>query len=62
MLKLKTLLKKTTNNLLEIWLATLLFLGLPLVVYLYTDWRGFLATTVIAQATVLILLERKGGK
>lgn len=59
MKKSKTLFTNIRGNFIELWLGLLLFLGLPTAVALYTDWRGFVATTIVMQAVILTLYVYK---
>lgn len=56
------IIKVLAGNITEIWLGCLLFIALPLTIGLYTDYRGFLATTFLAQTIVLILFVYKESK
>ena len=60
--KIKGLVTTIRGNFTEIWLGCLLFVLLPCVIGLYTDLRGFLASTVITQTIVLTLFVYKGNK
>lgn len=60
MKKNKTLFTNIRSNIIEIWLGVLLFLGVPAVVALFTDWRGFVTATIVMQAVILTLYVYKG--
>lgn len=62
MLKLKKLHKYIKKNATELWLGTMLFIGVPVSVGMYTDYRGAIATTVFTQTVVLVLFVYKGNK
>lgn len=62
MSKVKSSLNYIRQNITELWLGLLLFVGLPAVVGFYTDWRGALATSLIAQTIVLTLYLYKASK
>lgn len=62
MSKPKTLLKMIKDNGVELWLSVLLFVVLPYAVATYTDWRGFLVTTIVTQTIVFGLFIYKGRK
>ena len=62
MQKLKNALGYIRENSTELWLGLLLCLGIPYAVYLYTDYRGFIASFVAVQTAVFLLSIYKGAK
>lgn len=56
---IKTLMKRLNNpDLLEYYVMALLAIGLPLVAYVYFDWKAALATFVISQSVIGLLALR----
>lgn len=59
---LKSLQKSIQQNIGEIYVGLLLFVGLPAIGWLFFDWRAFVALTVIIQSGFGVMYLRKGGK
>jgi hypothetical protein len=55
------LIKAITSNLTEIYIAILLFVGIPYALSLYFGIKAFIVATVIAQTSVAILYVRKNN-
>lgn len=52
---MKHLLQRIKDNLTEIYLGALLFVGLPVVIAFYLDWRAGLLASILIQSTITIL-------
>lgn len=55
---IKTLTVKIKNNLLEVWASICLFIGLPVAVGLYLDYRAALLLFFVLSSIVSILALR----
>lgn len=59
---IKTFLDRVKDNFTEIWLGTILFVGLPVVLALYLDWRAGVALSLVLQAIIFLLVIHRGNK
>jgi len=59
--QMKRLIATLKNNLVEIWLALLLFVLIPLTVFVYIEPVVGILLSLVAQAVVLVLFIRKKG-
>jgi len=59
--QIKKAIAKIKSNATELYLAFLLFVGLPYVAQLYLGWKAFIAVSIIAQTTIVILNVRKSN-
>lgn len=56
------LLQQIKDNLTEIYLGLLLFVGVPTVLAFYLDWRAGVLASILLQSTAIILFWVKGNK
>lgn len=56
------LLQQIKENLAEIYLGLLLFVGVPTILAFYFDWRAGVLASILIQSTVIILFWVKGNK
>lgn len=57
--KLKSLYITIKKDALEYYALTLLVVGLPVIAWIYFDWRAALAVTLIVQAVICVLALKK---